>query len=94
MPQTPNDLLSSPEGERLTRDPAALKALLSAPETRQLLTLLQRQNGGALQQAAQQARQGDLTQISAMLQGLSATKDGSDALQRMEQKLHSSKKTD
>lgn len=88
MNQDPKEFLSSPEAARLMQNKAALQSLLASPEARQLMLLLSRQNGDQLQRAAQQAKQGDPAALSAMLQKLGSTGDGSAALQRMEERLN------
>lgn len=88
MKQEQKDVLSSPEAASLLQNREALQSLLSSPETKRLMEVLSRQNGGSLQQAAQQARKGDLSGLSSMLRGLSATRDGAEALQDMEKKLN------
>lgn len=88
MKQEPNDVLSSPEAASLLKNREVLQDLLSAPETKRLMEVLSRQNGGSLQEAARQARKGDLSGLSSMLQGLTATRDGAQALENMEKKLN------
>lgn len=88
MKQEPKNVLDTPEAASLMGDAAALKELLGSPETRQLLSVLSAQNGAALQEAAQQARGGDTSRLSAMLSGLGSTRDGAAALEQMERKLN------
>ena len=48
-------LKKDPQAAKLLSDPAGLKALLSAPETQQLMSLLNQSAGSGLQSAAQAA---------------------------------------
>lgn len=77
------DPMHTPEAASLLRDPRRLKALLSAPETRQLMALLQRQNGGALRAAAEQARQGDSAALSEMLREMTRSQAGAQAVEQL-----------
>jgi hypothetical protein len=76
-----------PKAAALLNDPAALKALLSSPEARSLLALLNQQNGEQLQQAARQAGAGNTAALSAMLNHLSQSAEGKEALSRLESQL-------
>ena len=51
-------LKKDPQAAKLLSDPAGLKALLSAPETQQLMSLLNQSAGSGLQSAAQAAAKG------------------------------------
>ena len=48
----PGALKDDPQAARLLKDPAALKGLLVAPETQQLMRLLSQQGGDGLQKKA------------------------------------------
>lgn len=77
------DALHTPEAQALLKDPARLKALLQSPETRKLMSLLSSQNGDSLKQAAGQAKQGDLSGISSMVQKLMKTSEGAEAVENV-----------
>lgn len=82
-----NDFMNSPDAAALLKDKAALKALLSSPETRRLMSALTRQNGAQLTAAAKQAKAGDVSALSAMVSNLAATQEGSQLLGQLEQSL-------
>lgn len=75
MSQAKNPFRSA-EAEALLKDNGRLRELLRSPETKRLMELLKSQNGSALQQAAQRARQGDCAGLNAMLQNLMETGEG------------------
>lgn len=77
------DALHTPEAEALLKDKARLKALIQSPETKKLMSLLSQQNGDSLKEAAGQAKQGDLSGISAMLQQLMKTSEGAEAVENV-----------
>lgn len=80
----PNGLKNDPTAARLLGDPAALKALLSSPETRQLMSLLNR-NGG-LQGAAQAAAKGEPEALMGMLQQVMRDQAGAAAVDALKKK--------
>lgn len=82
-----NDFMNAPDAAALLKDKAALKALLSSPETRRLMSALTKQNGAQLTAAAKQAKAGDASALSAMVSNLAATQEGSQLLNQLEQSL-------
>ncbi len=88
MKQSATDHPSSPlprEAEELMQNPSALKALLRSPETKRLISLLQKQ--GDLQGAAKQAKAGDASALQEMLRNLGQSREGGEALTDMEGRL-------
>ncbi|MCD7760732.1 MAG: hypothetical protein LUH16_03015 [Clostridiales bacterium] len=67
------------------KDPSALNALLRSPETKRLISLLQRQ--GDLQGAADRAKAGDASALQEMLRRLGQSREGGEALNDMEGRL-------
>lgn len=88
MNQTPdlNALKKDPQAAKLLGDPAALKALLSSPETQKLMSLLSRQAGGGLQAAAQAAAQGKPDALMGLLNQVTASKEGVQAVEELKKK--------
>ncbi len=82
-----NAFMNSPDAAALLKDQAALKTLLSSPETRRLMSALTKQNGAQLTAAAKQAKAGDTSALSAMVSNLAATQEGSRLLNQLEQSL-------
>lgn len=83
-------LKKDPQAAKLLSDPAGLKALLSAPETQQLMSLLNQSAGSGLQAAAQAAAKGKPQELMSMLQGLLNTQEGAKLVQRIEQQARQS----
>ncbi len=76
-------LANTPEATRLLRNKQALQQLLTSPESRQLLALLQREGGEHLQQAAQAALKGDGSQLSRLMDRVTSTREGAQAAQKL-----------
>lgn len=83
MPQD-FDLLHAPEAAALLKNKAALQTILSSPETRKLMSALSRQNGSHLKDAAQKAKQGDLSSLSAMVNQLASSAEGSQLIEKLQ----------
>ena len=81
------DPMQTPEAASLLRNPQRLRELLKAPETRQLMELLRRQNGSQLHAAAEQARQGDSSALSGMLREMTRSQAGAEAMEQLQSKL-------
>ncbi|MCC8075625.1 MAG: hypothetical protein LIO95_06780 [Clostridiales bacterium] len=81
------DALCSDEAAALLNDREKLKALLQSPETKRLMQLLRSQNGDKLKDAAQQARQGDASGLTAMMQRLMDTGEGAALVSQIEGQL-------
>lgn len=80
----PEDLLSSlPQAKRMLGDRSAIEALLRSPDAQALARLLQSQSGGALQQAADAAGQGDTAPLQALVRSLLDSREGAQAAQRL-----------
>lgn len=79
---------SAPGGDALLRDPKRLRELLAAPETKRFLELLKSQNGSQLRTAAEAAKKGDSSALSEMLQRLTDSQEGSEAMKGLESRLN------
>ena len=79
-------LKKDPQAAQLLSDPAGLKALLSAPETQQLMALLNKSAGGSLQSAAQAAAQGKPGDLMGLLNQVMASKEGAQAVEGLKKK--------
>lgn len=78
--------LDHPSTEALLRNPTALRSLLQSAETKQLISLLQKQ--GNLNAAAQQAKNGDISSLQTMLSSLSKSAEGGKVLADLEEKIN------
>ena len=81
------DVLHSQQAARLMQDRARLDQLQNAPEAQRLLQMLQRSAGGGLEQAAQQAAQGDTAQLMDAVRQLARDPEGQRLIQRLRQSL-------
>lgn len=88
MSQNPdlNALKQNPRAAQLLRDPAALKSLLSSPETQKLMALLNQNAGGGLQSAAQAAAQGKPDALMGLLNRVMGSKEGARAVEELKKK--------
>lgn len=79
-----DDWRKDPNAAQLLSDRAALDRLLRAPETKQLMQLLQQSAGDSLQTAAQSAAKGDAQALMGMVQKLTESQSGADLIQRIQ----------
>lgn len=79
-------LKKDPQAAKLLGDPAALKTLLSAPETQKLMELLNRSAGPSLQTAAQAAAQGKPQDLVGLLNQVMQSPEGAKAVEGIQKK--------
>lgn len=79
-------LKKDPQAAKLLGDPAGLKALLSAPETQQLMALLNQNAGGGLKAAAQAAAGGKPAALMGLLNQVTQSKEGAAAMKNLQKK--------
>ena len=79
--------LNMSEAVALLRDKGALKQLLAAPETKQLLEMLSAKDTGQLRNAAEQAKRGDPTAIQSVAQDILKRPEGAALLRQLERTL-------
>lgn len=79
-------LKKDPQAAKLLGDPAGLKALLSAPETQQLMALLNQNAGGGLKAAAQAAAGGKPEALMGLLSQVTQSKEGAAAMEKLQKK--------
>jgi len=82
----PQNLKQDPQAAKLLNNPAALKDLLSAPETKKLMDLLNRQAGSGLQSAAQAAAQGKPDALMGILDQVMHSQEGATAVESLQKK--------
>ncbi len=79
-------LKKDPQAAKLLSDPAGLKALLSSPETQQLMALLNQSAGSGLQSAAKAAAAGKPEALMGLLNQVMQSKEGSAAVEGIQKK--------
>lgn len=82
------DLLRSPQAEKLMGDGGKLEHLKNAPETQRLFSMLSKNTGGNLEQAADSAARGDSAQLISAIKRLMQDPDGARLIQQMKEKLN------
>lgn len=82
-----DDLLRSPQAEKLMGD-GKLDHLKNAPETQQLFSMLSKNAGGNLEQAADSAAKGDSTQLLSAIRQLMQDPEGARLIRQMKEKLN------
>ena len=80
----PDVLSQIPGARKLLEDREGLEALLRSPDTRALLTLLEQQAGGQLQQAADAAGRGDVRPLMNLVDQLQQSREGAAAVERFQ----------
>lgn len=79
-------LKKDPKAAKLLSDTGALKDLLSAPETQQLMNLLNQSAGGSLQDAAKAAAKGKPDALMGLLGQVMKSKEGAKAVEGLQKK--------
>ncbi len=77
----PEALKRDPQAAQLLGDPAALKALLSSPETQKLMALLNQSAGEGLRSAAQAAAKGKPDALMGILGLVMGSPEGAQAVE-------------
>lgn len=85
--QHKNDLLHSPQAEKLMGNSAALEQLKDAPETQKIFSKLSKTAGGNLEQAAQHAANGDPSQLMDAIRKLMQDPESAKLIQQMRDRL-------
>lgn len=83
MPSLTEQLGETPQGKALLENQAALRQLLSSPDTRKVLQLLRAKTGEQLQSAAQSALAGDPSALQRLAEDLSKDPAGAEAMDRL-----------
>ena len=79
-------LKKDPQAAQLLNDPAALKALLSSPETQKLMALLNQKAGSGLKSAAQAAAMGKPQDLMGLLDQVMGSPEGAQAVEGLKKK--------
>ena len=78
-----NDLMKSPEAAALLKNKEALTRIMSSPNTKALMEILNRQAGGALKGAADAAMKGDAKALAGIVEHLMQSKEGAEVVGRI-----------
>lgn len=79
-------LKKDPAAAQLLGNPAALKSLLSSPETQKLVSLLSKAGGDSLRGAAQDAAKGRPDALMGLLNQVMGSPEGAQAAQAFQKK--------
>ena len=88
MASISDQLKENPAAKELLANQKAIRQLLADPETRKVLSSLQKKNSAQLQAAAQSALQGNSSALSGLLQELSSDPKAAQAMQKLDKNLH------
>lgn len=88
MASISDQLKENPAAKELLANQKAIRQLLADPETRKVLSSLQKKNSAQLQAAAQSALQGNSVALSGLLQELSSDPQAAQAMQKLDENLH------
>lgn len=88
MASISDQLKENPAAKELLANQKAIRQLLADPETRKVLSSLQKKNSAQLQAAAQSALQGNSSALSGLLQELSSDPQAAQAMQKLDKNLH------
>lgn len=76
-----------PQAQKLLKDQAALRQVLSNPDTQKVLAQLQKTDASQLQAAAQAALKGDASALNGILRKLSQDPEAAKAMNALNKKL-------
>ena len=78
-----NDLMKSPEAAALLKNKEALTRIMSPPDTKALMEILNRQAGGGLKGAPDAAMKGDAKALAGIVEHLMQSKEGAEVVGRI-----------
>lgn len=78
-----NDLMKSPEAAALLKNKEALARIMSSPDTKALMEMLNRQAGSGLKGAADAAMKGDTKALTGIVEHLMQSKEGAEVVGRI-----------
>ena len=78
-----NDLMKSPEAAALLKNKEALTRIMSSPDTKALMEMLNRQAGGGLKGAPDAAMKGDAKALPGIVEHLMQSKEGAEVVGRI-----------
>ena len=82
-----NHFLQNEQAAKLINNSAKLEQLRDSPETQKIFSMLSRNIGGNLEQAAGNAAKGDSAQLISAIRQLMQDPEGSRLIQQMKEKL-------
>lgn len=87
--QKPNleELMKTPQAAGLLKNKAAVMGLMDSPDAKQLLQMLNQQEGGGLKSAADAAMKGDSTQLVELMSRVMKSKEGAAVIERINQAI-------
>lgn len=85
--QPPNDILKTPQAEKLLKNKGALENLVKSPDTKQLMNLLNQSAGGGLKAAAEAAMKGDTAQIMGLMNKLMNDPESAKVVDRIQKNM-------
>lgn len=80
---TSDSLLNTPQASALLKNKDAIRQLANSPDAQKLMKMLNKQNGGGLKAAAEQAGKGDPKALVAMVNGLMQSREGAELVERL-----------
>ncbi len=80
----PIDIMSSPEAAALLKNKDSVMGLLNSPDAKKLMELLNQNGGAGLKGAADAAMRGDSSALMGLMQKVMDTKEGADAMERLQ----------
>lgn len=82
--QKPVDVLSSPEAASLLKNKDAVMGLMSSPDAKKLMEMLNQNAGGGLKTAADAAMKGDASALMGLMQQVMGSKEGAAVVDRIQ----------
>ena len=86
-----DELARDPKAAGLLKNRALLQDLARSPDAQALMGLLDRQAGGALQNAAQSASRGDLGALTRLVKQVAESDEGARLMRQLNEQINSRK---
>ncbi len=82
-----NQVLSSPQADRLLKDKKAMESLMNSGEAQKLMERLNQNAGGGLKDAAQSALNGDAAHLMNLVQGIMNDPKSAKLIEELQKKM-------
>lgn len=83
----PVDVMATPEAASLLKNKDTMAGLISSPDTKKLIDMLNQSAGGGLKGAADAAMKGDASALMGLMQQVMGSKEGAAVVDRIQKSV-------